>query len=154
MISMIAIGSDHAGYHLKESIKKHLDKKGIQYKDFGCHSEERAEYASYAEKVANAVSSGEYEKGLLFCGTGIGMSIAANKVKGIRAVVCSECYSAIMSRRHNDANILALGGRVVGVDLAAMIVDMWLDTPFEGGRHKARVDMISEIEGKNIQKGC
>ena len=82
------------------------------------------------------------------------MSIAANKVKGIRAVVCSECYSAIMSRRHNDANILALGGRVVGVDLAAMIVDMWLDTPFEGGRHKARVDMISEIEGKNIQKGC
>ncbi|MFU0799912.1 MAG: ribose 5-phosphate isomerase B [Xylanivirga thermophila] len=151
---MIAIGSDHAGYHLKESIKKHLDKKGIQYKDFGCHSEERAEYASYAEKVANAVSSGEYEKGLLFCGTGIGMSIAANKVKGIRAVVCSECYSAIMSRRHNDANILALGGRVVGVDLAAMIVDMWLDTPFEGGRHKARVDMISEIEGKNIQKGC
>ena len=146
---MLAIGSDHAGYHLKEEIKSFLDEEGIAYKDFGCFSAERAEYAVYAEKVANAVASGEYDRGLLFCGTGVGISIAANKVRGIRAVVCSDCYSAIMSRRHNDTNILALGGRVVGADLAKMIVDGWLSAEFEGGRHKDRVDMISDIENRN-----
>lgn len=146
---MIAIGSDHAGFHLKEEIKKHLDKRGIEYKDFGSYSEERVNYAEYAEKVANAIVSGECERGILVCGTGIGISIAANKVNGIRAVACSDFYSAIMSRRHNDTNILALGARVVGVGLATTIVDGWLDEQFEGGRHKERVDYISDIEMRN-----
>jgi len=146
---MIAIGSDHAGFYLKEEIKRHLEDRGVEYKDFGTYSNERANYAEYGEKVARAVAGGECEMGILVCGTGIGISIAANKVKGIRAVACSDCYSAIMSRRHNDANILALGGRVVGPGLAITIVDAWLDEEFEGGRHKERVDYIMEIEERN-----
>ena len=146
---MIAIGSDHAGFYLKEEIKRHLEDRGVEYKDYGTYSNERANYAEYGEKVARAVAGGECEMGILVCGTGIGISIAANKVKGIRAVACSDCYSAKMSRRHNDANILALGGRVVGPGLAITIVDAWLDEEFEGGRHKERVDYIMEIEERN-----
>ncbi len=146
---MIALGSDHAGFHLKEEIKRHLEKRGIEYKDFGSYSDARANYAEYAEKVANAVVSGECERGILVCGTGIGISIAANKVNGIRAVACSDCYSAIMSRRHNDTNVLALGGRVVGMGLATTIVDAWLNEEFEGGRHKERIDYIKDIEKRN-----
>ncbi|NLA58278.1 MAG: ribose 5-phosphate isomerase B [Firmicutes bacterium] len=146
---MLAIGSDHAAYEFKEAIKAYLDEKGIEYKDFGCFSDERTDYPMYGEKVAKAVASGECDKGLLFCGTGVGMSLAANKVKGIRAVVCSDCYTAALSRRHNDANILALGARVVGLDLAKMIIDTWLNAEFEGGRHAERVAMISDIEARN-----
>jgi ribose 5-phosphate isomerase B len=145
---MIAIGSDHAGFKLKEEVKKYLKEKGIEYKDYGCFSEERTDYPIYGELVARAVASGEAEKGLLFCGTGVGISLAANKVKGIRAVVCSDCYTAKMSKEHNDTNILAMGSRVVGVELAKMILDCWLNAKFEGGRHQRRIDMITEIENK------
>ena len=146
---MLAIGSDHAAYEFKEAIKTYLDEKGIEYKDFGCFSNERTDYPVYGEKVAKAVASGECDKGILFCGTGVGMSLAANKVKGIRAVVCTDCYTAALSRRHNDANVLALGARVVGLDLAKMIIDTWLSAEFEGGRHAERVAMISDIEARN-----
>lgn len=146
---MIALGSDHAGFHLKEEIKNHLDKRGIEYKDFGSYSAERANYAEHAEQVANAVVNGECERGILICGTGIGISIAANKVNGIRAAACSDYYSAIMSRRHNDSNILALGARVVGLGLATTIIDGWLDEEFEGDRHRERIEYISEIEERN-----
>jgi ribose 5-phosphate isomerase B len=142
---MIAIGSDHAGFELKEVIKEYLRRKGLEFKDYGTFSKNRADYPEYGEKVAKAVSEGECEKGLLFCGSGVGISIAANKVKGIRAIVCSEPYSAKLSRLHNDTNILALGARVVGVELAKMIIEMWLETPFEGGRHLKRVEMIEKI---------
>jgi ribose 5-phosphate isomerase B len=147
---MIAIGSDHVAYKFKKEIEAYLDEKGISYKDFGSDSEERTDYPIYGEKVANAVASGEFEKGILFCGTGIGISIAANKVNGIRAVVCSEPYSAKLSRQHNNTNILAMGARVVGIELAKMIIDAWLETEYEGGRHQKRLDMISDIEKKNI----
>ncbi|NLJ25385.1 MAG: ribose 5-phosphate isomerase B [Firmicutes bacterium] len=146
---MLAIGSDHAAFRFKEEVKAYLDEKGIEYKDLGCFSTERTDYPIYGEKVANAVASGECEKGLLFCGTGVGISLAANKVPGIRAVVCSDCYTAALSRRHNDTNILALGARVVGIDLAKMIIDTWLNAEFEGGRHADRVAMINAIETKN-----
>jgi ribose 5-phosphate isomerase B len=140
---MIAIGSDHAAYEFKEEIKKFLEEKGYEYKDFGTYSPERVDYPVFGEKVARAVASGECEKGLLFCGTGVGISIAANKVKGIRAVVCSEPYTAKLSREHNDTNILAVGARVVGIELAKMIIEIWLTTPFEGGRHAGRVEMLN-----------
>ncbi|OXT05733.1 ribose-5-phosphate isomerase [Thermohydrogenium kirishiense] len=143
---MIALGSDHAGYELKIEIAKYLKEKGIEYIDFGTYGTERVDYPIFALKVANEVASGKCEKGILFCGTGVGISIAANKVKGIRAVVCSEPYSAALSRAHNNTNILALGSRVVGLELAKMIVDQWLNTPYEGGRHQKRIDQISKIE--------
>jgi ribose 5-phosphate isomerase B len=150
---MLALGSDHVGLSLKEEIKKYLDEKGIQYKDFGCYSTERTNYPVFGQKVAQAVVSGECNKGILFCGTGVGISLAANKVKGIRAVVCSDCYTAVLSRQHNNTNILSLGSRVVGVDLAKMIVDGWLGADYEGGRHQTRVDMLGEIEeGKNLSE--
>jgi ribose 5-phosphate isomerase B len=150
---MLALGSDHVGLELKEEIKKLLDEKGIEYKDYGCHSTERTNYPIYGQKVAKAVASGECEKGLLFCGTGVGISLAANKVPGIRAVVCSDCYTAVLSRQHNNSNILALGSRVVGVDLAKMIVEGWLNAEFEGGRHAARIEMLKDIEeGKDLSK--
>ena len=145
---MIAIGCDHAAYEFKEEIKRFLDEKGVAYKDFGTHSLDRVDYPTYGEKVAKAVASGECSKGLIFCGTGVGISIAANKVRGIRAVVCSEPYSAKLSRQHNDTNILSLGARVVGIELAKMIIEVWLETPFEGGRHGERVQMIGEIESE------
>lgn len=144
---MIAIASDHAGYQLKQWIMKNLRERNISYKDFGTYSEESCEYPVYAEAVGKAVAAGEFEKGILVCGTGIGMCIAANKIKGIRAAVCSDCYSAELTRRHNDANILTLGERVVGTGLAMKIVDTFLSTPFEGGKHAKRVEMIHKLEG-------
>ena len=142
----IAVGSDHAAYAFKLQILAHLDQNHLEYEDLGTFSEDRTDYPVYGEKVARAVASGEFDKGLLFCGTGVGISLAANKVAGIRAVVCSEPYTAIHSRRHNDTNVLALGSRVVGIELAKLIVDSWLAVPFEGGRHQTRVDMLSRLE--------
>ncbi|MEE0418775.1 MAG: ribose 5-phosphate isomerase B [Lachnospiraceae bacterium] len=143
---MIAIGSDHGGFDLKEEIRGYLEENGIAYKDFGCFSPESIDYADVAYPVAKAVAAGEYEKGILCCGTGIGISIAANKVKGIRAACCSDCFSAKLTRQHNDANILCMGGRVVGAGLALMMVDLFLNTTFEGGRHQTRIDKIARIE--------
>lgn len=143
---MIALASDHIGYVLKQVVINYLNEKNIPYKDFGAFSTESSNYAEYAHPAAKAVAACECEKGLLFCGTGIGISIAANKVKGIRCVVCSEPYSAILSRKHNDTNMLAMGARVVGSDLALMIVEGWLEASFEGGRHAVRVGQITAIE--------
>lgn len=143
---MIALASDHVGIELKLVIMKYLEEKNLDYKDFGTFNTERCNYPEYALKAANAVKSGECEKGILFCGTGIGISIAANKVKGIRCVVCSEPYSALLSRQHNNTNMLAMGARVVGGDLAKMIVEQWLAGVYEGGRHQVRINQIKEIE--------
>ena len=142
----IAIGSDHVGYPLKEEIKSYLVELGCTYQDCGPHSVERTDYPLFARDVTTAISSGQAELGILICGTGVGMSITANKVKGIRAVVCSEPYSAMLSRQHNNTNVLALGSRVIGPELARMIVKAWLEAEFEGGRHASRVEMISQIE--------
>ena len=147
----LAVGSDHAAYEFKLDMLKYLDELGIEYEDFGTHSAERTDYPIWGEKVAKKVASGEFEKGLLFCGSGIGISISANKVRGIRAVVCSEPYSAKLSRIHNDTNILCMGARVVGPDLARMILDEWLKAEFEGGRHTKRVEMIDQIESSQEQ---
>jgi len=144
----IVIASDHGGYLLKEHIKKYLEDNKYDIKDFGTHSLESVDYPDFAQEVAEAVAQGQYDRGILICGTGLGISIAANKVRGIRAAVVSESFSAKMSRLHNNANILALGGRVVGPDLATEIVDVWINTPFEGGRHERRVNKISQIEEK------
>jgi len=143
---MIALASDHVGIELKAEAIKYLDLLGLTYKDFGAYDTQRANYPEYALVAANAVSTGECERGILFCGTGVGISIAANKVKGIRCVVCSEPYSALMSRQHNDSNMLALGSRVVGKDLAIMIMERWLHGEYEGGRHAVRVEQIARIE--------
>lgn len=144
----IAIGCDHVGFEIKEKIIKYLENKDIEVTDFGTTNSERTDYPIYGEAVAHAVADKKCDKGILICGTGVGISLAANKVKGIRAVVCSEPYSALLSRQHNDTNILAFGARVVGLDLALMIVDAWLSGEYEGGRHANRVKMISEIENK------
>ena len=142
---MIAIGSDHGGYTLKRALMDHLDTRGLAYKDFGTYSEESCDYPVYAKMVAHAVASGECERGILICGTGIGVSITANKIPGIRAALCGDCFSAEATRQHNDANILCMGARVVGEGLALMIADVFLDTPFSNDeRHKRR---ISKIEG-------
>ena len=141
---MIALGCDHGGYALMQSVKKHLDELGLEYKDFGTYSTDSCDYPVYAKAAAGAVASGECERGILICGTGIGISIAANKVKGIRAALCSDCFSAEMTRRHNNANMLAMGARVLGEGLALQIVDIFLNTPFDGGRHARRVDMIED----------
>ena len=143
---MLALGCDHGGYNLICAIKKYLDEKGIEYKDFGTYSTDSVDYPVYGYKVAKAVASGECELGILCCGTGIGISMAANKVKGARCALCSEEYSARMSRKHNDANVLALGGRVIGQELAFSIVDAYLEEDFEGGRHERRVKKIMEIQ--------
>lgn len=142
----IAIGSDHGGYRLKQKVIEFLKETGIEYKDFGCYSSESVDYPDFALPVAKAVASGEYDRGILICGTGIGISIAANKVKGIRAALCHDCFSAKASRQHNDANILAMGERVIGQGLAVEIVKTWLASKFEGGRHERRVRKIMEIE--------
>jgi ribose 5-phosphate isomerase B len=144
----IAIGSDHVGLPLKEELKKFLDELGAAYQDFGTHAGERTDYPLFAKAVTSAISSQQADLGILICGTGVGMSITANKVKGIRAVVCSEPYSAMLSRQHNNTNVLALGARVIGSELARMIVKAWLEAEFEGGRHAARLDMISQIEAE------
>lgn len=145
---MIAIGSDHGGFALKQTIMKHLEEKGLEYKDFGTYTEESCDYPVYGEAVGRAVAAGECERGILICGTGLGISIAANKVKGVRCAPCSDCYCAEFTRLHNDANILALGARVVGDGLALKIVDTFLETGFVGGRHARRVALIHEIESK------
>ncbi|MCD7933706.1 MAG: ribose 5-phosphate isomerase B [Oscillospiraceae bacterium] len=145
---MIAIGSDHGGFALKQAVMQHLSALGLEYKDYGTYTEESCDYPIYAEAVARAVTSGAVEKGILICGTGIGVSIAANKVQGIRAALCGDCYSAEYTRRHNDANVLALGARVTGAGLAEKIVDTFLQTGFEGGRHARRVALISDLEAR------
>ena len=140
---VIAIGCDHGGFELKQEIIKHLTKKGIDFEDFGCFSEASCDYTDYGKAVAEAVAAGKYEKGILICGTGIGISITANKIKGIRCALCSDCFSAEATREHNDANVLALGGRVVGVGLALKIVDTFLNTPFSNEeRHIRRISKI------------
>ncbi len=146
---MIALANDHSGIALKEEIKKLLDKRGLAYKDFGTNTEASVDYPIYGESVAKAVVSGECERGIIICGTGIGISIAANKVRGARAALCTDCFMAEMTRRHNNANILALGARVLGHGLALKIVETFLDTEFEGGRHARRVDIISAIEERS-----
>ena len=143
---MIELGSDHAGFPLKEEIKKYLEEKGIAYKDYGCYTPERFDYAIAAKKACDGVMSGECEKAILCCGTGIGISMAANKVKGIRAAACSDYFSAKYTRAHNDANCLCLGDRVLGVGLALELVEVFLNTEFEGGRHQTRIDQIMAIE--------
>lgn len=140
----IGFGADHAGFALKEELKKYLEEKGHECIDYGTYSEQRVDYPDYGKKVAHALVEGEVEKGVLVCGSGIGISISANKVKGIRCCVCSEPYSARMSVRHNNANIIAMGGRIVGTDLAKMIADEFFNSQFEGGRHEARVKKIEE----------
>lgn len=143
----IAIGSDHGGYWLKENLKIFLKTLKIDYKDFGCISEDAVDYPDVAFKVSNEIKNGNYEKGILICGTGVGMSIAANKIKGIRAALCSDVFSAKMTREHNDANILTLGGRVIGCGLAREIVKAWLFSDFSNvKRHINRINKINKIE--------
>ncbi len=142
---MIAIGSDHGGYALKKALMAHLDKRGLEYKDFGTYSEASCDYPVFAKAVAHAVASGECECGILVCGTGIGVSITANKVPGIRAALCGDCFSAEVTREHNDANVLCMGARVVGEGLALKIADIFLDTPFSNDERHIR--RISQIEG-------
>jgi len=145
---MIAIGSDHAGYDLKVEIIKFLKETGYPIEDFGTCNECSVDYPDFGLAVAESIKDGKCEKGIIICGTGLGISIAANKVPGIRAAVCTDSYMARMSREHNDANILALGARVIGSGLAMEIVDVWMKSEFLGGNHKARVDKISDIERK------
>lgn len=144
----IGIGNDHSALELKAEIIEFLKEKGHEVVDFGTDSSESCDYPKYGEAVGRAVAAKEVDCGILICGTGLGISLAANKVKGVRAAVCSEPFTAKMSRAHNDCNVLAFGARVVGAELAKMIVDVWLSTEFEGGRHQRRVDMIMEIEEK------
>ena len=142
---MIALGSDHGGYGLKQDIIGYLEEKGIEYKDYGCYDESPCDYPVFGKKAAQAVVSGECEKGILICGTGIGISIAANKIKGVRAALCHDVFSAKATREHNDANMLAMGARVVGPGLALMIVDTFLNTEFSNAeRHQKRIDMLEE----------
>lgn len=150
---VIAIGSDHAGYELKEEVIKYLEEKNIKCIDFGTCSCDSVDYPDYGLKVAEAVKEGKCDRGIIICGTGLGISMAANKVPGIRAAVCTNSYMAKMAREHNDCNVLALGARVVGTGLALDIVETWLNSEFEGGKHKKRIDKISEIEKKYIYKG-
>ena len=143
---MIAIGSDHGGFALKQEIMKHLEERKLEYIDFGTYSSDSCDYPQYGAAVGRAVASGSCERGILICGTGIGISISANKIHGVRAALCGDCFSAEMTRRHNDANIVALGARVVGPGLALKIVDTFLDTEFEGGRHERRVQQMMALE--------
>ncbi len=142
----IGIGNDHVAVELKNIIKEHLEQQGHEVVDFGTNSTERFDYPISGYAVGKAVASGDVDLGVLICGTGVGISLAANKVQGIRACVCSEPYSAKLSREHNNTNIIAFGARVVGPELAKMIVDEWLGAEFQGGRHQRRIDMIAEIE--------
>lgn len=143
--NMLALGCDHGGFELMQEVKAHLEKRGFEYKDFGCYSNDSVDYPEYGKKVAHAVADGECELGILICGTGIGISIAANKVKGIRAALCADCFSAAATREHNNANILAMGARTTGPGLALKIVDTFLDTPFSNDeRHIRRIEMIED----------
>lgn len=143
---MIAIGADHGGFELKGHITEYLREQGIEVKDFGVYNEDSVDYPDCAVPVCEAVLNGECERGILICGTGIGISISANKLDGIRAALCSDVYSAKMAREHNDANVICLGGRVTGRELAFMIVDTWLHAEHLGGRHANRVAKIHELE--------
>lgn len=143
---MIALGCDHAGVQLKTAIAELLASRGVETKDFGTYDEASCDYPDYAQAVGEAVVRGEAERGILVCGTGVGISIAANKVEGVRAALCSDTFTARMSREHNDANVLCLGARVVGTGLALDVVAAWLDAAFEGGRHQRRIDKISALD--------
>lgn len=143
---MIAIGCDHGGYELKQKILAHLRQRGLEYRDFGCDSTASVDYPVYGKAVAHAVASGECEKGIVICSTGIGISIAANKVPGIRCALCTDPLMARLTREHNDANMLAMGGRIIGIELAKDIVRVFLSTEFSGGRHKTRIDKIAQYE--------
>ena len=147
----IAIACDHAALQMKEEIKKHLDEAGVQYIDYGTYDNKSCNYPDYAKKVCDVISEKKHDLGILICGTGIGMSMAANKCKGIRAACCADTFSARFTRAHNDANVLCMGARVIGAGLACDIVDMFLSTQFEGGRHQTRVDLITKLE--NEMKG-
>ncbi len=144
--SPIIIGSDHAGFQMKESVKTYLKKVGIKYEDIGPDDEESVDYPVYGIKVSRAVSKGEFERGILICGTGIGMSMVANRFPRVRAALCNHIFSTLMSRQHNDSNLLVMGGRVIGESLAHEIVKTWLETPFEGGRHQNRLGLFDEVE--------
>ena len=145
----IGIGNDHAALEMKNQVMEYLEEKGYEVINYGTNTPESCNYPEFGEKVGRAVVAGEVDCGILICGTGVGISLAANKVKGVRAVVCSEPYSAKLSKQHNNTNILAFGARVVGIELAKMIIDEWLGAEFEGGRHQTRVDMIMAIENKD-----
>lgn len=147
---MLYLAADHGGFELKEAIKKHLDHKGIEYIDCGTHSPESVDYALIAKKACDEIVKDKDNMGILCCGTGIGISMAANKVNGIRAACCSDYFSAKYTRLHNNANVLCMGGRVVGAGLAVELVDVFLETGFEGGRHQRRIDQLTDIE--NAQK--
>jgi ribose 5-phosphate isomerase B len=144
----IALGSDHAGWDVKEELKKFLSISKTDYKDFGCYNEQPCDYPDYTVKVCEAVLSGHYDRGILVCGTGIGMAIAANKMRGIYAALVDNTLSAARARSHNDTNVLVLPGRLIGKGLADEIVKIWLDTPYEGGRHDKRIKKIKDIESK------
>ena len=144
----IGLGNDHSAVEMKRQVAEYLKEKGYEVVNYGTDSEESCDYPVYGEKVGRAVASGEVDLGIIICGTGLGISLAANKVRGVRAVVCSEPYTARLSRQHNNANVLAFGARVIGIELAKMIIDEFLGTEFEGGRHQRRVDMIMDIENK------
>lgn len=145
-VMTVAIGADHAGWELKEQLKAWLIQTGHQVVDFGTHSPESVDYPDYAAQVAEAVAAGKAERGVLVCGTGIGMAMTANKVPGIRAAFCPDLFTARMSREHNDANVLALGGRLMGTEVAVEILKTWLQTGFAGGRHARRIEKIAELE--------
>ncbi len=138
----IIIGSDHAGFPMKEKVKVFLQNRGIEVEDVGTHNEESVDYTDFGKKVAREVSGGAFERGVLICGTGIGMSMVANRFQGVRAALANDLFSAVMSRRHNDSNILVMGGRLIGDTLALQLVDTWLETPFEGGRHQRRLEKM------------
>ena len=145
LIMKIIIGSDHAGYQMKEKVKAHLQKRGIEAEDVGTYSEESVDYTDPGKKVAQKVSDGVFDRGILICGTGLGMSMVANRFRGVRAGLANDLFSAIMSRRHNDSNILVIGGRLIGDTLALQLVDTWLKTPFEGGRHQRRLEKMDGV---------
>lgn len=148
---MIALACDHAALEMKQMIKNLLNEMGLEYHDYGTFTEDSCDYPIFAARAAGAVANGECDRGIVICGTGIGMSIAANKVKGVRCALCGDVYSAEMTRRHNDSNVLALGARVTGIEVARLIAKTWLSTEFEGGRHARRVDLITKIEaGENL----
>ena len=142
----VIIGCDHAAYPLKETLRKFLAGTGLEVEDAGTHSEDSVDYPDYGARVAGGVSAGTFSRGILLCGSGIGMSMVANRFPGVRAALCNDLFSAIMCRKHNDANILVLGGRVIGEALALEIVKAWLETDFEGGRHQSRLDMFAKLE--------
>ena len=144
VITKIIIGSDHAGYPMKEKVKANLQKQGVQVEDIGTYSEESVDYTDFGKKVACKVSDGTYDRGILICGTGLGMSMVANRFRGVRAALANDLFSAIMSRRHNDSNILVMGGRLIGDTLAMQVVDTWLETRFEEGRHQRRIEKMDE----------